>query len=160
MRKVMKTAAIAVILSGLLAAGCSVGSGIPDGTSGAPEVSSPPVADGGFDVAAYFVADKAVKGVPQLKVVWRGATYLFSNEENRKRFAEAPEKYLPQFESHCPVSIANGKRIEGRPTAWRVFKDRLYFFVDESAAEYFDRSPEEVLRSAEKNWKPAAERQD
>ena len=143
------TAIVLVISLGLLFAGCS-------GTAG-PAVSSvqvseaPAVANDGYDMTAYFALGKAVRGVPQLSLVWNGATYLFANQEGREMFTANPAKYIPGFGSHCPVALAKGKDVDGKPTSWRVHNEKLYFFGSEDAAGEFDKDPEATLAKAKEN---------
>ena len=106
----------------------------------------------GNDPVSYFAIEKATKGIPQLSVVWNGARYLFANKENLEKFKVEPSKYLAQFDSHCPVSLSKGGRVHGDPSAWRVFKDRLYFFAGEGLAKQFDDDPEGVIDTANREW--------
>lgn len=146
----------AAIAFAALAAGCSAGSR-QEITSGHGQIPSAEpesaAAYDGYDMAAYFALGKAVRGTPQLSLLWNGATYLFSSEEHRASFAANPEKYLPGLEAHCPVSLSEGKEVDGDPGAWRIFRDRLYFFINEDAARRFDGAPEKILKNAEKEKK-------
>lgn len=132
----------------LLGAGCAAET-IPSAGNMTAVEPDAPFAYEGYDLTAYFALEKAVRGTPQLSFVWNGARYLFTSKENRDTFAAAPEKFLPGFESHCPVSLAEGNEIDGDPSVWRIFGDRLYFFTNEGAAERFDREPEKILSKAE-----------
>lgn len=137
------------IVTGLFAGGCAVSH---DPAAAVPGSGSVPpagnVADGGYDLISYHSIGSAVKGVPQLSFVHLGATYLFSSEENRDAFLKAPQKYLPGFGSHCPVSLSKGRNEKGKPTIWRIHKGKLYFFSSEDAAKEFDRDPEPTLKKA------------
>jgi len=152
-KALFSTLLLAVI--GVFLSACSQSAGTSGQSSAKPaEASRPPVieaADDGYDVTAYFGIGKAVRGVPQLSLVWNGATYLFSSEENRSKFSADPSKYIPGFGSHCPVSLSKGKQAPGRPTIWRVYKDKLYFFNNEEGVKEFDKDPEGVLKRAGRN---------
>lgn len=131
-----------------------IGGSYPGESEGIPVSDSKPVvANQGYDVIAYFAADKAVKGVPQLSLVWNGATYLFSSEENRKKFAVDPAKYVPQFESQCPYSLAHGRTIKGQPTIWRIVGEKLYLFPTDELAKEFEKDPKAVIKKAEETWR-------
>ena len=106
-----------------------------------------------FDTVAYFTVQKAIKGLPQFSLVHDGVKYIFSSKENRDEFEQNPEKYIPGYEAYCPVSLANGSNVKGKPTVWRVYKDKLYWFFSEKHADEFDENEEEILKKAEENSK-------
>lgn len=147
------TAMVLVISLGMFFAGCS-DTGDPE--SFVPATVDSAAANDGYDVTAYFVLGRAVKGVPQLSLVWNGATYLFASEEARELFTADPAKYIPAFGSHCPVSLAKGKQIDGKPNAFRVYEEKLYLFTGEEAAREFDLDPEGTLTKA-KEFEGASE---
>src|SRR5690349_18464765 len=60
----------------------------------------------GFDAVAYFAVDNAVKGNPKYEYVWNGAKWLFSSEENMKKFQADPESYAPQFGGYCSFAVS------------------------------------------------------
>jgi len=51
----------------------------------------------GTDTVAYFTENRPVKGNPDISYEWKGATWLFSSEQNREIFKNNPEKYAPQY---------------------------------------------------------------
>ena len=136
-----------ILVIGAVAAGCTAGGGsVVD-----PAASAEPVAIYGYDSVAYFAADKASRGNPQFSFFWKGAKWIFSNRENLGKFSSDPERYAPQFGSHCPVSLSRGGKDKGDPKFWRVVKDRLYLFNSQEYAEEFDRDAEAVLEKASEN---------
>lgn len=148
------TLLLTLVLISIAAAGCS-STPAPGAVEQTPIIvdgsNRAEVADEGYDLTSYFGLGKAVKGVPELAVVFNGAKYLFSSEENRSKFLESAEKYIPGYESHCPVSLSKGLDVDGKPTIWRIHKERLYFFADEAAAKEFDDDPEGTLKKAVDN---------
>ena len=51
----------------------------------------------GYDVVAYFKEGKPVKGVAEFSVSYKGANWLFANNENAELFKSNPGKYEPQY---------------------------------------------------------------
>lgn len=117
-------------------------------------VSETTVANEGYDSVAYFAADKALKGNPEFSFVFKGAKWIFSSRENLEKFRVEPEKYIPQFGSHCPVSLASGAKEKGDPSVWTVVNDKLYFFYSEGHKKEFERDRERVLSKAMEKHKP------
>ena len=50
----------------------------------------------GYDVVAYFSANKAVKGSVKYESFYQGAKYHFSSATNKAFFKRNPERYVPQ----------------------------------------------------------------
>jgi YHS domain-containing protein len=140
------------LLLGMLLTGCSVEqneSALPIPDSGHVQV----VADEGYDMVEYFTASKAVKGNPQIELLWQGAKYYFTTNKNKEAFANAPEKFAAAFGSHCPVSLANGGSDKGKPTNWSIFEGKLYFFWNENNKNAFEADPKSVVQKAEAQFK-------
>ena len=140
-----------VFLAACFAAGCNSAGSISE--KAAPGGDAP-VAIEGYDTVAYFAAEKAAKGSQQFAFVWNGAKWVFSNQENLDKFKKEPEKYVPQFEGYCPVSLTTGGNEKGDPKVWRVVKNRLYVFYNEAYAKRFDENPDGYIDLAEKSDKP------
>src|SRR4051794_32239293 len=62
----------------------------------------------GYDPVAYFAEGGPRKGRADLVVYRNGARWLFSSEENRNRFLESPETYLPAYGGYCAYGVAQG----------------------------------------------------
>ncbi len=93
-------------------------------------VSKSGVAVGGYDVVAYFQSATAVKGIKQLKSELNGVSYYFSAEDNKKQFDESPEKYLPQYDGYCALSVTYGKKLSIDPETFRIINNKLYLFFN------------------------------
>src|SRR5262245_15493844 len=68
------------------------------------------VAIRGYDPVAYFSPGKALKGRKEISASHRGVTYLFAVEENKKLFAQSPEKYVPAYGGWCATAMAKGEK--------------------------------------------------
>ena len=115
------------------------------GTGGSSDV-----ANGGFDTVAYFALERATEGSNEFAAFYNGAKWLFSNKENLEAFKNNPEKYIPQFGSHCPVSLSQGGKEEGSPQFWHVHKNRVYLFYNEANRDRFKENPEQYIDLAKK----------
>ncbi len=62
----------------------------------------------GYDAVAYFSENKPVKGSEQFSFSWNGATWLFSNNENKESFKMNPERYAPQYGGYCAYGLSRG----------------------------------------------------
>ena len=55
------------------------------------------VAVKGYDVVAYHVLAKPVKGSKEFEAEWQGVKWRFSSADHLKRFQSDPQKYAPQY---------------------------------------------------------------
>jgi YHS domain-containing protein len=69
----------------------------------------------GYDAVAYFTQGKPIKGNPEIKSTYQGATYLFSSAANKAAFDKNPARYAPRYGGFCAygVSIGGLFNIEG-----------------------------------------------
>eukprot|EP00968_Pinguiococcus_pyrenoidosus_P017229 scaffold1696_cov258-Pinguiococcus_pyrenoidosus.AAC.38 len=79
----------------------------------------------GNDAVSYFTEDAPVAGSEDYAVEYDGGKYLFSSEENKAAFEEAPEKYAPQVRK-APRRCAAAKSHEPRLLipVWRLLRHR------------------------------------
>jgi YHS domain-containing protein len=76
----------------------------------------------GYDAVAYINEGKPVKGIPEIKSNYQGATYLFASAEDKADFDKDPLKFAPQYGGFCACGIALGvlADIEDSPKAFVV----------------------------------------
>lgn len=55
------------------------------------------VAIKGYDTVAYHTEGRAIKGDSRFSHKWNDAEWYFSSAANRDLFADAPERYAPQY---------------------------------------------------------------
>jgi YHS domain-containing protein len=124
-----------------------------------PEVfSASGAAIRGYDPVAYFTAGKPVKGSKDFTTQWRGATWHFASAENRDRFAQAPEKYAPQYGGYCAYGVSQGYTVSIDPAAWTVVDGRLYLNYSASVRRTWEKDIPGYIRKADVNWPKALER--
>jgi YHS domain-containing protein len=106
----------------------------------------------GFDAVAYFAVENAVKGDGKYEYVWNGAKWLFSSEENMKKFRENPGMYAPQFGGYCSYAVSKGYTANGDPEAWKVVDGKLYLNYSPEVKKLWEQDQEKRISDGEKNW--------
>lgn len=85
----------------------------------------------GFDPVSYFAegGGKPQKGEKQFTVAYRGVTYRFVSEANRKRFAQSPDTYEPAYGGWCAWAMGEkNDKVDPDPTSFKITDGRLYVF--------------------------------
>ena len=117
------------------------------------------VAIGGYDPVGYFTQNKALKGRKEIGASHRGVIYYFASEENKKLFAESPEKYLPTYGGWCATAMAKGEKVEIDPTNFKVTNGRLFLFFKAfyaNALKDWNKDEPNLTAKADANWKKLA----
>lgn len=117
-----------------------------------------PLALEGYDVLTYFDLTGAKFGQDSYQAVYRGKRYLFSSAENQQKFANDPQRYLPQFDGHCAQSVAMKKDMPANPAIYTLEQGKLYMFNDEAAKQEWSRDSQKSLLVANNNWQFTAEK--
>ncbi len=60
---------------------------------------------GGYDFVSYRTGEKPLPGNGNHLSEVDGVTYLFINDENKRRFDRNPEKYLPAYGGFCAFGV-------------------------------------------------------
>ena len=88
------------------------------------------IALSGYDTVAFLTPHKLVHGSPSISVQHHGATYFFANEEHRKLFVAAPDKYLPQCGGFCAFGASVNALFPVDISTWQVVDGKLYFTLN------------------------------
>lgn len=114
----------------------------------------------GYDPVAYFTESKANKGDERFTADYRGVTYRFANEANRRRFVVEPTRYLPTYGGWCASAIgAKGEKVGIDPTNFKVKDGRLFLFYKglfADALKDWNKHEREWEPAADANWKKIA----
>ena len=110
------------------------------------------VAVKGYDVVAYFRQSAPVKGSPEFKQEWMGATWLFSSAENRDLFAGDPDKYAPRYGGYCAYAVSEGHTASIDPEAWRIAHSRLYLNYSKGVQKKWEKDQATRIDRANRNW--------
>jgi len=147
MRNVVKLAIAALSLAAVPAA-------LPAATRPAPVVyaASDGLAVGGYDVIAYFVQGKPVRGSAKYELMLRGATWRFASAESKARFQANPYAYTPQFGGYCAWAVSQGYLASGDPEQWKIVDGKLYLNFNARAKELWEADQEDSIKRGHANW--------
>ena len=109
----------------------------------------------GADVVAYYslpAGAKAVKGLDKFTYEWKGATWKFSSEENRQKFIEQPDVYVPQYGGYCAFAVAHGFTTSPRPNSWKIVDGKLYLNNNKRSFKKWVEDQDNKIELADKNW--------
>lgn len=110
------------------------------------------IAIDGTDAVAYFTQGKPVAGSPDFSHDWMGATWRFSTEENRAKFAADPEAYAPQYGGYCAYAVSEGYTASTVPDAWKIVDGKLYLNYSRGVQRRWERNIPERIEAANANW--------
>jgi YHS domain-containing protein len=106
----------------------------------------------GADPVAYFTQGKAMIGDARYEHQWKGATWRFSSEQNRRLFAQNPMKYAPQYGGYCAQAVSEGNLAKTDPEAWKIVNGKLYLNYDKTVqAQWLQDVPGHIAK-ADRNW--------
>jgi len=89
------------------------------------------VANGGYDLVAYFTDGKAVMGQEEFTYETNHVKYRFASRDHLVMFKEAPEKYMPVCNGYCAWGVAaKGKKVPVDPKTFKVMDGKLYLFFN------------------------------
>jgi YHS domain-containing protein len=108
----------------------------------------------GYDPVAYFTGNAAVKGDAKYKATYKGGTYYFVSDANRKLFKKDPAKYAPQYGGYC----AMGQLEDADPKMFTIHSDKLLVQRNEKAHQMFRSNPDMLPQKADQQWPALVER--
>jgi YHS domain-containing protein len=119
----------------------------------------------GYDPVAYFeeFGGKATRGKESIHYRYRGVTYRFASERNRKAFLAAPAKYEPAYGGYCAYGAAKEYKVEIDPESFLIVEGRLMLFYDgflnDTRASWLEAGSAKLKPKADAYWqKLSAER--
>ena len=112
----------------------------------------------GYDPVAFFAENKPIKGSPDFKSSYQGATYLFASAENKLRFEKEPAKYEPAFGGFCAFGVSRNKLVEIDPEAFQIVDGRLLLQYSKGVRDDFNKDPKGNLAKANANWPALVEK--
>lgn len=109
----------------------------------------------GYDPVGYFPegGGKPQLGSTELSLTYMGVTYNFATAENRDLFLQNPNKYEPTYGQWCARAMAAGSYVKINPLIYTIHGNRLHFFVNKRAKDFFDADLEALEASADGFWK-------
>jgi YHS domain-containing protein len=106
----------------------------------------------GYDAVAYFKQEKPVKGIPEIKSSYQGATYLFASTEDKADFDKDPAKYAPQYGGFCAYGVSVGVLADVEGPDGFVYKGKLYVCGNKDAGKDFNTDLDSNIEKADANW--------
>ena len=110
------------------------------------------VAIGGYDPVAYFDEERPVKGVPEFRTEFKGATFQFVSANHRDRFAAEPEQFAPQYGGDCAYGTAKGYKAKIDPEAFTVVQGKLYLNYSDAVQTRWLSDIPGYIQQADANW--------
>lgn len=106
----------------------------------------------GFDAVAYFTQQKAVKGTTEFNYDWKGVTWYFSSDDNKKSFVENPEKYAPQYGGYCAYGVSESHKSPTDPLAFTIENNKLYLNYSIKVKEFWMKQQAQRIEKANELW--------
>ena len=97
------------------------------------------VAINGYDVVAFFSDSNAIKGDVAFAFHWQGVDWLFTNNQHRETFKNAPEKYAPAYGGYCAYGTADGHKAPTEIDTWTITGGKLYFNYHYCPVDFFKK---------------------
>jgi YHS domain-containing protein len=113
----------------------------------------------GYDPVAYFTRHQAVKGNPAIQTRFGGVIYYFVSVANKVAFSKNPSRYVPQYGGFCAGHVSKGELKDSDPTAFFIYKGKLYMCSTADSAKEFRSNTDENIRKADENWVPLSRAQ-
>jgi YHS domain-containing protein len=113
----------------------------------------------GYDTVAYFTRHQAVKGDPAIQSRFGGAIYYFASAANKVAFSKNPSKYVPQYGGFCAYHLTKGEFKDSDPTAFFIYKGKLYICSAADSAKEFRSNIDQNIRKADDYWVPISRTQ-
>lgn len=110
----------------------------------------------GFDVVAYHVDGRAVKGSGEITGEYKGSIFHFKSAAHRDQFLAAPEKYAPQYGGFCAFGAARGYKAVTSPEAFSIVDGKLYLNYDAKVQAMWLQDKPGYIRKADENWSTVA----
>ncbi len=84
----------------------------------------------GYDPVDYFVKAQAVRPNIGIETVRGGVSWNFRNVGNKAAFLAHPQVYAPRFGGVDPYLLGKHQGVQGNPTLFEIYENRLYLFYD------------------------------
>jgi YHS domain-containing protein len=118
------------------------------------------VAMDGYDPVSYF-DNKPAEGNPELKVTYKGVTYLFVTQQNQTKFKSSPEKYEPAYGGWCAYAMGEtGEKVKIDPETFKILDGKLYLFYNfwgNNTLTDWNKNEKPLKTKADQNWKKIAQ---
>ena len=126
----------------------------PAATIPAPEISvaSDRLAAGGYDVTAYFLHGKPLRGSEDHQFQYKGAIWRFASAESLSQFQANPAAFEPKFGGYCAWAVSQGYIASGDPQQWKIVDGKLYLNYNAQAKALWEADQQPAIARANANW--------
>lgn len=121
-------------------------------TSAGMTLAGGPLAIHGFDPVAYFTQGQARVGQAVFSYKYGEGVYRFVSEENKKKFAAAPQRYAPQYGGYCAYGTALGAKFDGDPRLFTIVDGKLYFNLNPAIQKKWMEDIPGNIAKANRHW--------
>ena len=83
---------------------------------------------GGYDLVNYFVSNAAELGSEDITTTYRGIDYRFIIAENKEKFNQDPDHFLPAYGGWCAMTLSMGRATTPVYDNFLIIEDRLHLF--------------------------------
>ncbi len=109
----------------------------------------------GYDPVAYFTG-KPSKGKSTWLASYEGVTYAFKSLENKQKFLQSPQMFVPQYGGWCAYAMgATGEKVEVDPETFKIVDGKLYLFYNSffnNTLPKWNENEKELKGKADANW--------
>lgn len=121
-------------------------------TSTGMTLAGGPLAMHGFDPVAYFTQGQPRVGKAVFSSKYGEGVYRFISEENKKKFAAAPQRYAPQYGGYCAYGTALGAKFDGDPRLFTIVNGKLYFNLNPEIQQKWKEDIPGNIAKANRHW--------
>ena len=106
----------------------------------------------GYDPVAYFTEVAAVAGDRRIRYRFAGHDFYFASEDNRQRFIDNPDAYLPQYGGYCAYGMSKGFVVSTAPEAFSLMGGKLYLNYSLRVRKTWLKDVPGHISNADRNW--------
>ncbi|HUC42852.1 MAG TPA: YHS domain-containing (seleno)protein [Candidatus Sulfotelmatobacter sp.] len=106
----------------------------------------------GYDPVTYFSGAAPQKGSDRFPYSWKGATWYFVSAENRKKFAQTPEAFAPQYGGYCAKAVSENNTADIDPLAYKIVNGKLYVNYDAKIQKVWEADIPGRIAKADGYW--------
>lgn len=110
----------------------------------------------GYDPVSYF-DNKPMEGKSEIKLSYKGVTYLFATQQNLSKFKSNPEKYEPAYGGWCAYAMGeSGEKVKIDPETFKIVDGKLYLFYNfwaNNTLVDWNKNEKPLKIKADQSWK-------
>lgn len=112
----------------------------------------------GYSPVSYLDLGLAQKGLRDFKSTYEGVVYYFTSEDQKARFDQDPENYLPAYGGFCAFGIYAGAKFRPDPNKFITRDGQYYLFLynlelDAQQLWLNEQDHNKLVSTADQNWK-------